>query len=161
METRYHLCWPARVLTGSLMALLGITPVIAQSANFGEFTLATDAANATANGYTAGSAALSDIAARDRYGKICVGFANTNPDHIMRLEQDFSHLTVQINSSGNDTTLLIQGPDNGTIRCGGDIDRRNLDAQIQDESWTAGTYRIWVGSHNQGQRYDYLLRVTP
>jgi hypothetical protein len=32
---------------------------------------------------------------------------------------------------------------------------------VQDQGWSAGTYRIWVGSHIQGQRYDYSLTVGP
>jgi hypothetical protein len=151
--------WSTTAFAGSLVVLLGAVPVIAQTSNFGEFTLTANQPTATANGMTNGVAALSDIAARDRHGRICVGFADTSPDYIMRLEQDFANLTVQVNSGGNDTTLLVQGPEDNTIRCGSDTDRRNLDAHLHDEGWAAGTYRIWVGSHNQGQRYDYSLIV--
>jgi hypothetical protein len=152
--------WSTKAFAGCLVGLLGAAPVIAQTSNVGEFTLTANQPTATVNGMTNGVTALSDIAARDRHGRICVGFANTTPDHIMRLEQDFANVTVQVDSGGNDTTLLIQGPEDNIIRCGSDTDRRNLDAQIQDEGWSTGTYLIWVGSHNQGQRYDYSLTVN-
>jgi hypothetical protein len=79
----------------------------------------------------------------------------------MVLQQDFASLTLQVNSGSNDTNLLIQGPDDGTVRCGEDTDRRNPDARIQAQNWSAGTYRIWVGAHDQGQRYNYTLSVSP
>jgi hypothetical protein len=125
------------------------------------FTLSDSDLAAQVEGSTNGIFALSSIAGRDRRGNICVGFADSNPNHIMELQQGFDSLTLQINSGGNDTTLLVQGPDDSTIRCGEDTDRRNPDAQIQDQDWAAGTYRIWVGSHNQGQRYSYSLSVMP
>jgi hypothetical protein len=72
------------------------------------------------------------------------------------LENDFSSLTLTVDS-GEDTTLLIQGPDDNTIRCGQDISRSNPDAEISDDNWSAGTYRVWVGTHNQGERFSYTL----
>lgn len=149
------------VLLGGLASLIGIVPVLAQDANFGPLTLGSNSPSDSADGFTAGFYALSNIAGRDRNGNICVGFADTTPDHIMVLQQDFPSLTVQVNSGGNDTALLIQGPDNNTIRCGKDIDRRNLDEQIQDTDWAAGTYRIWVGAQDQGQRYNYTITANP
>lgn len=164
MAIKRRLNWPQKILAGSLLGLLGTLgaiPVIAQATNFEGFTLSTDSPTATVTGFTTGFLPLSNMAGRDRRGLVCVGFADANPDHTMTLQQDFSSLTVQVNSGGNDTSLLIQGPDNGTVRCGTDTDRRNPDAQVQDSDWAAGTYRIWVGSHNQGQRYDYSLQVSP
>ncbi|NJL44912.1 MAG: hypothetical protein HC922_02475 [Leptolyngbyaceae cyanobacterium SM2_3_12] len=156
--------WPRRILAVSLLGLggaLAAIPVIAQATNFAGFSLSVDSPTATVTGFTTGFLPLSNIAGRDRRGLVCAGFADTNPDHTMTLQQDFPNLTVQVNSGGNDTALLIQGPSNDTIRCGTDTDRRNPDAQVQDSDWRAGTYQIWVGSHNQGQRYDYSLQVSP
>ncbi|NER83233.1 MAG: hypothetical protein F6K42_27510, partial [Leptolyngbya sp. SIO1D8] len=59
-----------------------------------------------------------------------------------------------------DTTLLIQGPNDNTVHCGQDISRRDLDAEITYQGLTAGTYRVWVGAHDQGGRFDYTLTVT-
>jgi hypothetical protein len=80
------------------------------------------------------------------------------PDHILTLQSDFPSLTITVDS-GEDTTLLVQGPNDNSIRCGQDISRSNLDAQVVDSNWQAGTYRIWVGAHEQGQRFSYSLTV--
>lgn len=146
----------AGLAMGTMVAL----PTLAQQANFESFTLSGATPTASVSGFTNGISALSNIAGRDRNGIICAGFADTNPDHIMVLQQDLASLTLQVNSGGNDTTLLVQGPDD-TVRCGEDSDRRNPDALIQDQDWSAGTYRIWVGSHHQGQRYSYSLNANP
>lgn len=145
---------------GLAMGAVAALPTLAQQANFGSFTLSGEAPTASVSGFTNGISALSNIVGRDRNGIICAGFADTNPDHTMVLQQDLASLTLQVNSGGNDTSLLVQGPD-GTVRCGEDSDRRNPDALIQDQDWSAGTYRVWVGSHNQGQRYSYSLNVSP
>ncbi|MFQ4139330.1 hypothetical protein PGN35_023740 [Nodosilinea sp. PGN35] len=152
--------WGAGLLAGLGMGLLTTLPALAQQANFESFTLSGAGSAASVSGFTNGISALSNIAGRDRSGTICAGFADVAPDHIMVLQQDFAALTLQVNSGGNDTTLLVQGPD-GTVRCGDDTDRRNPDARVQDQSWSAGTYSIWVGSHQQGQRYNYSLTANP
>lgn len=146
---------------GLAMGCTTALPTLAQQVNFESFTLSEAVPTADVSGFTNGISALSNLAGRDRNGNICTGFADTNPDHIMVLQQDFPSLTLQVDSGGNDTSLMVQGPSDGTVRCGEDIDRRNPDAIIQDSSWSAGTYRIWVGSHNQGQRYSYSLSTRP
>ncbi|HSM82300.1 MAG TPA: hypothetical protein VLS96_11465 [Nodosilinea sp.] len=159
---RQHCGWgTGAVLAGLAVALVGGVPAVAQEANFGAFTLSEGSPATSVNGFTTGIFALSNIAGRDRSGTVCVGFADDTPDHIMVLQKDFATLTLQVNSGGNDTSLLIQGPDGGTVRCGEDTDRRNPDARVQDQNWAPGTYRIWVGSHSQGQRYNYSLSVSP
>lgn len=145
---------------GLAVGLTSVLPTLAQQANFDSFTLSGTTPTASVSGFTNGISALSSIAGRDRNGTICAGFADTAPDHIMVLQQDVATLTLQVNSGGNDTSLLIQGPD-GTVRCGSDTDRRNPDALVQDQNWPTGTYSIWVGSHQQGQRYNYSLNAKP
>jgi hypothetical protein len=145
----------------ALLATLGVAPVLAQSANFDSMTLSSgfSPADGTVRGYTQGSFSLSSIANRDRSNNLCVGFADTTPDHILVLQQNFSQLTLQVNSGGGDTTLLVQGPNDGTVRCGDDTSRTNTDASIQDTGWQAGTYRVWVGAFESGVRHDYTLTV--
>ena len=144
----------------ALLTAITATPVIAETANFGTFTLPTnsDSAQRTLQGFTGGSYSLSAISNRDRDQKACIGFADPNPDHIMVLEKDSSQLTIQVDSNGNDTTLMIQGPDDTTIRCGDDTGK-NKDASISDRNWKSGTYRIWVGTFNPGVKRDYTLTV--
>ncbi|MEL6382354.1 MAG: hypothetical protein AAFQ89_07760 [Cyanobacteria bacterium J06626_18] len=147
-------------LLGSLAVLLSVAPVVAQSAHFEGITLsAYPPTSSSVEGRTVGSYALSNIADSGAGGGLCTGFADTTPDHILTLENDFPSLTVTIDS-GQDTTLLIQGPNDNTVRCGQDISRSNLDAQVSGSNWAAGAYRVWVGSHDQGQRFDYTLTVT-
>lgn len=148
---------------GWLLAILSAitaTPVIAETANFGTFNLSTnfDPAQGRVQGFTGGSYSLSAISNRDRDQKACIGFADPTPDHIMVLEKDFSQLTIQVDSSNNDTTLLIQGPNQTTIRCGDDTGK-SKDASVSDRNWKSGTYRIWVGTFNPGVKRDYTLTV--
>lgn len=160
MMPRSHSTLRRSLLWGGLAVLASVAPAIAQSANFDGITLSTyPPSTAEVTGRTVGTYALGNIAGRDRDGKPCTGFADTNPDHILVLQNDFPTLTVQV-TSGRDTTLLIQGPDDNTIRCGQDISRRDLDAIVQGEDWRTGTYRIWVGTHDQGQRFNYTLSVS-
>ncbi|MDZ8226294.1 hypothetical protein [Nostoc sp. ChiVER01] len=144
----------------AIISAITATPVIAETANFGTFTLSTNSnpAPETVQGFTGGSYSLSAISNRDRDQKPCIGFADPNPDHIMVLEKDFPQMTIQVDSSGNDTTLLIKGPDQTTIRCGDDTGK-SKDASVSDRNWKRGTYRIWVGTFNPGAKRDYTLKV--
>ncbi len=156
-------CRPRLFDSGWLLAILTAitaTPVIAETANFGTFNLSTNfnPAQGTVQGFTGGSYSLSAISNRDREQKVCIGFADPNPDHIMVLEKDFSQLTIQVDSNNTDTTLLIQGPDNTMIRCGDDTGK-SKDASVSDRNWKSGTYRIWVGTFNPGFKRDYTLTI--
>ncbi|MEH2452869.1 hypothetical protein [Nostoc sp.] len=152
---QFHGGWLLVILTA-----ITATPVIAETANFGTFNLSTnfDPAQGRVQGFTGGSYSLSAISNRDRDQKACIGFADPTPDHIMVLEKDFSQLTIQVDSNNNDTTLLIQGPDQTTIRCGDDTGK-SKDASVSDRNWKSGTYRIWVGTFNPGVKRDYTLTV--
>ena len=135
-------------------------PVFAEeTANFGTLTLSRGFQPSTAvlRGSTGGSYSLSAIANSDLHKNKCLGFAAPTPDHILILQQDFSRLTLAINTGGKDTTLLISGPNN-TIYCGDDT-AQNKDASIADSGWKAGTYRIWVGTIESGAKYKYTLSV--
>ncbi len=146
------------------LILLGVVQNLAgraESPNSGEIVISQAQPRGTVNGSTVGFWALTNLARRDRHGYLCSGFADINPDHDLILQDDFDQLTFQVNSGGNDTTLVVQGPTDEVIRCGEDSDRRNRDAQIIDSGWLAGRYRIWVGAHHQGQRYSYSLTVSP
>lgn len=160
MTTRFTtmLRRPVAALSG-LAILVSVAPAFAQTANSEGITLsAYPPAAASVTGRIVGSFSLSNIAGSDQDGNLCAGFADANPDHILTLESDFPSLTITVDS-GEDTTLLIQGPDDNSIHCAQDISRSNLDAQVVGDNWQAGTYRIWVGAHNQGQRFSYSLTV--
>lgn len=135
------------------IAVLSATSVFAQTANFGKISLARgfEPATAIATGSTGGSFSLPSLANRDRHNNFCLGYSgNQTPDHIMTLQQDFPKLSLQVDSRGTATTLVIKGP-NGSIRCGS--------ATLEDTDWKAGNYSIWVGAKNEGVITDYTLFV--
>ncbi len=142
---------------GKFLALIAVmsatTSVFAQTANFAPISLAPnfDPATAIASGVTGGSFSLPSIANRDRHNNFCLGYSgDETPDHIMTLQENFPKLRVQVDSNGTPTTLVIKGPKD-TIRCGNN--------NLEDTDWKAGEYQIWVGSKNEGQTGNYILRV--
>jgi len=149
-------------LLGGCLAVGGVVatvtwPAFAQTANFGELTVSSGGGAVEGEGTTVGFFALSNIVGRDLSGNLCLGYADTEPDYILNVQQDFDSLTVSV-SSGEDTTLMIQGPNDNTIRCNDNASRRNADAEIVDR-WQAGTYRVWVGSFDAEARHRYVLTV--
>lgn len=144
----------------AILAVVTATPVIAETPNFGRFSLAPgfEPAEGIISGYTGGSYSLSAISNRDRDKKACIGFADPKPDYTMVLEKDFEQLTILVNTGNTDTTLLVKGPDNDTIRCGDDTGR-SKDASISDRNWKKGIYQIWVGTFNPNVNRKYTLTV--
>jgi hypothetical protein len=129
---------------GSAAALLAIAPALAaQIARF--------------SGTTVGTYALSNIATTDQSGTPCVGYGDESPDHSFNLGQA-TNATITVDSSG-DTTLLVRHQGTGTVYCGQDLSRSNLDDTIT-ANLGAGNYDVWVGSHTQGQRIGYSLTVN-
>ena len=143
----------------ALLTAISALPVVAQPANFGTLSLSPGfkPAAGTATGFTGGSYSLSTIANRDRNNSPCIGFGDTNPDHLLVLDKDFERLKIQVNSEGNDTTLAIKGP-KGIISCGDDSGS-SKDASIESAKWQAGTYQVWVGAIDAGAKYKYTLSV--
>jgi hypothetical protein len=126
------------------------------TANFDGFTLDATKKTASVGGSTGGSVSIPAITGgSDRSGNKCLGFGDSKPDHIMTLTQAITKLNLKVNSSGRDTTIVIQGPD-GELRCGDDTGSKK-DASFSDSNWSAGTYKIWVGSMAPGDRGNYRL----
>ena len=142
------------------IATIATLPVLAETSNFGTLTLSRGFQSPAGllRGSTGGSYSLSAIANTDRHKNKCLGFATPTPDHIIVLQQNFSKLTIQVNSGGKDTTLLVQGPNGNTVRCGDDTGQ-NKDAGIVDSNWEAGSYRIWVGSLEPGVKSNYSISL--
>ena len=142
------------------IATIATLPVLAETSNFGTLTLSRGFQSPAGllRGSTGGSYSLSAIANADRHKNKCLGFATPTPDHIIVLQQNFSKLTIQVNSGGKDTTLLVQGPNGNTVRCGDDTGQ-NKEAGIVDSDWEAGCYMIWVGSLEPGVRSNYSISV--
>jgi hypothetical protein len=132
---------------------------IAEPSNFGILTLSQGFSPSVGvgSGIAGGTFSLSSLAQKDSNNNKCLGFASPTPDHLLVLQQDFAQLTIQINSRGHDTTLLVMGPDN-QVFCGDDAGS-SKDASISHPNWKAGTYRIWVGSIDEGAKLKYSLSV--
>ncbi|HEY9861041.1 MAG TPA: hypothetical protein V6D16_16155 [Candidatus Obscuribacterales bacterium] len=148
----------------AVSCLLGLTtatvaPALADSANFGALNLSPgfSRADGTVRGFTGGSYSLSSIANRDREGNRCLGFGDTQPDHIMVLQKDFAQLQLKVDTQGKDTTLVIKGPNN-SILCGDDTGS-SKDASLSATKWPAGTYEVWVGTFDANARWKYTLTV--
>ncbi|HIK11484.1 MAG TPA: hypothetical protein IGS52_14665 [Oscillatoriaceae cyanobacterium M33_DOE_052] len=138
-----------------------VLSVLALEANFPGLSLEPGFAPtpAVVSGRTGGSTSLPAIVgATDSQKKTCLGFGSPNPDHILVLEKDFPRLKIQV-SSGADTTLAIIGPNSNTVRCGDDTGS-SLDASVEDVSWKAGTYKIWIGVMQAGLQRNYTLSVS-
>jgi len=146
---------PWLVLGLSLLAV----PALAQQANFASLTLAKGFNPATSfvTGSTGGSFSLSTLAGVDSENRPCIGYGEgINPDHILILKNDFSKLTLAVESGGKNTTLVIRESKSKTMRCGLG-NNINKDAVIQGENWNSGEYEVWVGSVDSGKRINYRL----
>lgn len=136
---------------------LAIAPIVQAQANFEAFKIG-DKKTASVGGSTGGSTSIPSITAgSDRNGNKCLGFGDSNPDHIMTLTQAVSKLSLKVNSGGRDTTIVIQGPGD-ELRCGDDTGSKK-DASYSGTNWSAGTYKIWVGSMESGSRGNYRLNA--
>ncbi|MBL1175733.1 hypothetical protein [Pantanalinema sp. GBBB05] len=145
---------------GLSILLLGLSSVsgLAQPPNFGSLTISTNHTSGRLSGTIAGATSLPAIVSNtDLHQNKCLGFGDPNPDHTLILKQDMPLLTLQVNSGGADTTLVVQGSD-GSVRCGDDTDT-NKDARITDTNWKLGTYKVWVGAKVPGVRRDYTLTI--
>lgn len=141
--------------------ILPFNSVIADTAHFGKLTLSSDfkaAEKREVKGHTGGSYSLSAISNRDRDKNLCIGFADTKPDHILVLEKDFARLSIKVDSGGNDTTLLLRGSDKKQIFCGDDTGN-SKDASISLSNLKAGEYKLWVGTFQPGMRREYSISI--
>ena len=133
-----------------------LNPVQADS-NFGTVRV-TSSPDEAVEGYTAGSVPLFAIlnVRQDDNNEPCVGYAERDPDHILQVSAPLSDITIAVESNGGDTTLMIEAPDS-TIYCSDD--GNDADAVITGQNWGSGDYKIWVGTFDAGQRYDYTLEI--
>jgi hypothetical protein len=86
----------------------------------------------------------------------CNGWISGTPDHLLALGTPSASLRLMA-AAAVDVTLVVQRPDN-TYVCNDDSDGTNPVVDIQGAP--AGTYKIWVGSYQQGENAAYRLGVT-
>jgi hypothetical protein len=85
----------------------------------------------------------------------CGGAVAEAPDHLFVANDEFTFLKILVRSDA-DTTLVVQKPD-GSFLCNDDSD--GLNPGITG-AFSAGTYRIWVGSYDATQRPQYTLGIS-
>ena len=142
--------WKALTVLGALT--LGAPAVaLAQPSNFGTVALRPGFTPDphSANGTSGGQANATNV------NSSCRGWIASNPDHVLQAQGHFNFLRIFAVSNG-DTTLLIQTP-NGQVRCNDDTFGTNPSVE---GNFGPGTYRIWVGSYQQGQNSPYQLYFT-
>lgn len=152
-----HRLWWAGCL--AFLSLMAVRPGMAETGNFDSLTLAPGFAKAEGKvrGYTSGSFAFSTRAKSDRQGNPCLGIGTETPDHILVLKQPFPRLSLRVSSPNNDTTLMVEGPNN--FRLCGDDTGRSQNPSVTATDLEAGTYQVWVGTLEPGQKRNYTLVV--
>ena len=121
------------------------------ASNFGTVTLTP---GFTPDPHVASGVSGGQIDAR-QMGSNCRGWISQTPDHILQATRAFSPLRVMARSNA-DTTLVIADSQN-RVWCNDDAEGRN---PVIQSNFGAGTYRIWVGSYQQGQNARYSLGFT-
>lgn len=98
-------------------------------------------------------------------GGDCHGFTPGAPAHVVTLLDDFDYFQIYLLPLEADhwamgetpmVSMLVLGPDGRFLCDHPDEDGVEIDAT----TWVPGTYRVWVGSIIEGQRYDYRLGVS-
>jgi hypothetical protein len=149
----------------SLVVSLVAGPALAQNANFDELvvTRGFDRAKATVMGTTGGAIQLADLAAQRGGSAVppaCQAtdiYTSETPDHILTVRPSIENLRLAVNNGGEPTILMVQDP-NGAIHCSAIGRGFNEDAVLQGIDWTAGDYRVWVGSDVPGRQYRLSAR---
>ena len=128
-----------------------VPPAANLQSNFGTITLAT---GFTPDPHVAQGTSGGAINA-STWNPTCSGWVSQTPDHIFVSSTAFANLRFIINST-QDTTLVLQKPD-GTYLCADDTEGLN---PIVQGAFPAGTYKVWIGSYEQGASAAYRLGVT-
>ena len=149
---------PVHYVVIGLSLLAGLPSIASEEANFKSLTLAKgfNQASAFVTGSTSGSFSLTNLAKVDSQNRPCIGYGAVNPDHILVLKNDFSNLSLAVDSGGQNTTLVIRDTKTKTMHCALGSSA-NKDAQLKGENWNSGEYEVWVGSVEAGKRLDYRL----
>lgn len=108
----------------------------------------------TVRGISGGTLSAAQVAERAETATgSCVGFVDTQPDHVLVLTEAFNGLSLQVQSA-EDTTLLVKGP--GGSWCNDNYTSANPGIAGQ---WLPGTYAVWVGSQRSTGYFPYVIRI--
>ncbi len=107
-------------------------------------------------GVGGGNVSLASLAGIDAK---CRGFANSQPNHILQLGNNFPLLDIlaYMSEINRDLTMLIKGP-NGAVICADDEHQRR-NPQVS-RRFSQGTYQIWVGNAEQNVAVKYNLSFS-
>lgn len=115
--------------------------------------------NLDVRGHAKGSVALfKTVGDRDINQTRCMGYGSLAPDHVIDIQKKLSSATFQIKSQGEDTTLVIVGPNN-RIYCADDSPKGGKEAGLTLTDVKSGLYRVWVGTFEPGSKVRYTLNI--
>lgn len=121
--------------------------------------LAAPAQNVDMRGYVRGTVALfKTVGDRDASQKRCMGYGALTPDHTIQVQQSGAQVKLQIKTNQQDTTLVVEGPDN-RLYCADDSPQGGKDAGLVLANAKAGNYKVWIGAFEPGTGFRYTLNV--
>jgi hypothetical protein len=137
-----------------------LTPTaIAESVQGEKIIIAGAGQSLDVRGYAKGTVSLyKTIADRDSRQNRCMGYGSLQPDHLMEIQKQTSEVTLQIRTRSQDTTLLVEGPDN-RFYCVDDSPEGGKDAGLSLKNVKAGSYKVWIGTFDAGVGARYVLNV--
>jgi hypothetical protein len=151
--------WVAVGLLVSGAAAGFATPAQAELEQGTTLVLATPSQNTDVRGYVKGAVALfKTVGDRDANQKRCMGYGSLTPDHTLQVQQSASQVTLQLKTNQQDTTLVVEGPDN-RLYCADDSPQGGKDAGLVLTNVKAGDYKVWVGAFEPGAGFRYTLNV--
>jgi hypothetical protein len=151
--------WVAVGLLVSGTAAGLISPALAELEQGTTLVLAPPAQNVDVRGYVKGAVALfKTVGDRDVNQKRCMGYGSLTPDHTLQVQQSASQVTLQVKTKQQDTTLVVEGPDN-RIYCSDDSAQGGKDAGLVLTNVKAGEYKVWIGAFEPGAGFRYTLNV--
>jgi hypothetical protein len=151
--------WAAVGLLVSGAAAGFVTPAQAELEQGTTLVLASPAQTVDVRGYVKGTVALfKTVGDRDSSQKRCMGYGSLTPDHTLQVQQGASRVALQVKTKQQDTTLVVEGPDN-RIYCSDDSAGGGKDAGLVLTNVKAGDYKVWVGAFEPGAGFRYSLNV--
>jgi hypothetical protein len=146
-------CSAAIALTGIVLA-----PIV-QAQSSPEMISLAGGSTQQVRGFASATVPLFEaIAERDSNQQRCMGYGSLAPDHVLDIKGDVSQLKLRIASRGQDTTMIVQGPDNRVL-CVDDAPEGGKDAGLDWNNAKTGTYKVWIGAFDSGNRFRYTLNV--
>lgn len=149
--TDYTAAVPIPVPTGPVIDTTGLIPVDAMGTIYLTTGFLPDPQSRT--GTIVGTVDMNTTA--NMYGGTCRGYVQYTPSHIMTLNSAFAYLRVHVRSAA-DTTMIIQDPAGG-YWCNDDADGFN---PVIEGPWSAGTWRIWIGTYSPSNTATYSVEFT-